>query len=222
MLVVGGGSCIACIDAIEAEGVYDIRGVVSATLPAENLMGYPAIGTNNNLPQLLISSNLTLVTVGQIKNPKIRICLFDLLKHLGARLPVIVSPKGNFSKHSLLSEGSIVMHRAVVNASVKIGKNCIVNSQALLEHGVVVQDHCHICWCSVEWKCYHWKRVFVGSGTVIKGGKCGRKCGDWCWTGCFAGCGEWCGDQPCKVSEKFGSLLKLVSIIMGILSLLNN
>ena len=164
MLVVGGGSCIACIDAIEAEGVYDIRGVVSATLPAENLMGYPPIGTNNNLPQLLISSNLTLVTVGQIKNPKIRICLFDLLKHLGARLPVIVLPKGNFSKHSLLSEGSIVMHRAVVNASVKIGENCILNSQALLEYWIVVQGHCHIS-----------TGVLLNGNVTIGKGSCGSR-----------------------------------------------
>ena len=31
------------------------------------------------------------------------------------------------------------MHRAVVNASVKIGENCILNSQALLEYWIVVQ-----------------------------------------------------------------------------------
>ena len=171
LLVGGGGHCIACIDVIEAEGVYDIRGVVSATVSTEKLMGYPAIGTDNDLPQLLKSSNLALVTVGQVKNPKIRIRLFDLLKHLGAQLPVIVSPKGYLSKHSLIGEGSIVMHRAVVNAGAKIGKNCIVNSQALLEHGVVVQDHCHISTgVLLNGNVTIGKGSFVGSGTVIKEG----------------------------------------------------
>ena len=64
LLVGGGGHCIACIDVIETEGVYDIRGIVSATVPTENLLGYPEIGTDNDLPQLLRSSNLALVTVG--------------------------------------------------------------------------------------------------------------------------------------------------------------
>ena len=171
LLVGGGGHCIACIDVIEAEGVYDIRGVVSATVPTENLMGYPGVGTDNDLPQLLRSSNLALVTVGQIKNPQIRIRLFDLLKHLGARLPVIISPKGYFSKHSSIGEGSIVMHRAVVNASVKIGKNCIVNSQALLEYSVVVQGHYHISTgVLLNGNVTIGKGSFVGSGTVIKEG----------------------------------------------------
>ena len=102
LLVGGGGHCTACIDVIEAEGKYHIRGVVQATVSPENLLGYSAIGSDDDLPQLLDSSNLALVTVGQIKNPEIRIRLFELLKHLGARLPVIVSPRAYFSEHGLI------------------------------------------------------------------------------------------------------------------------
>lgn len=171
LLVGGGGHCISCIDVIEAAGAYHIRGVVQATVSSENLMGYPAIGSDHDLPELLKSSNFALVTVGQIKSPDKRVRLFDLLKHLGARLPVIVSPKGYFSKHSLIAEGSIVMHSAVVNAGVRIGKNCIVNSKALLEHGVVLQDHCHISTgVLLNGNVTIGKGSFVGSGTVIKEG----------------------------------------------------
>ena len=171
LLVGAGGHCISCIDVIETVGEYEIRGVVQPSVSSEKIMGYSAIGSDADLPELLKSSNWALVTVGQIKCPDIRVRLFYLLKHLGARLPVIVSPQSYLSKHSLIGEGSIVMHRAVVNAGVKIGKNCIVNSQALLEHGVVVQDHCHISTgVLLNGNVTIGKGSFVGSGTVIKEG----------------------------------------------------
>jgi UDP-3-O-[3-hydroxymyristoyl] glucosamine N-acyltransferase len=40
--------------------------------------------------------------------------------------------------------GTIIMLRAILNAGAAIGINCIFNSRALVEHGVIVQDHDHI------------------------------------------------------------------------------
>ena len=36
------------------------------------------------------------------------------------------------------------MHGAVINASAIVGCNCIINSQALVEHDTVIGDHCHV------------------------------------------------------------------------------
>ncbi len=36
------------------------------------------------------------------------------------------------------------MHHSLVNANAKIGKNCIINTKALIEHDSIVEDHCHI------------------------------------------------------------------------------
>ena len=33
------------------------------------------------------------------------------------------------------------MHGAIVNALASVGRNCIVNSQSLIEHDAVVMDH---------------------------------------------------------------------------------
>ena len=32
------------------------------------------------------------------------------------------------------------MHGAIISANVKIGKNCIINSNALIEHGCLIED----------------------------------------------------------------------------------
>ena len=70
--------------------------------------------------------------------------LFDLLQRHGYGLPVIVSPHAYVSLHATVDAGSIVMHGAVVNASAVVGRNCILNSQSLVEHDAVIGDHCHV------------------------------------------------------------------------------
>ena len=49
------------------------------------------------------------------------------------------------------------MHHALVNANTKIGKNCIINTKALVEHDCIVEDNCHISTASV-----------VNGGVVVK------------------------------------------------------
>ena len=171
LLVGGGGHCHACIDVIEATNLYEIKGVVQPKAASEHVLGYPVIGSDDDLPQLLKNSKLALIVVGQIESPQARIRLFDLLKQLGAELAVVVSPKAHVSRHSFIGEGSIIMHGAIVNAGARVGNNCIVNSQALLEHHVDVHDHCHISTGALlNGNVTIGSGSFVGSGAVIKQG----------------------------------------------------
>lgn len=171
LLIGGGGHCCSCIDVIESTKNFQIRGVVQPKFSADSVLGYSIIGSDDDLPRLIKRSKLALITVGQIKNPTVRIQLFDFLTQLGAELAVVISPKAHFSRRSFIGEGSIVMHGAIVNANVRIGKNCIVNSQALLEHDVVIHDHCHISTGAlVNGNVTVGKGSFVGSGAVLKQG----------------------------------------------------
>jgi len=171
LLVGGGGHCHSCIDVIEAADIYRIEGVVQPRLSSELVMGYRVIGSDDDLPQLLKKSKSALITVGQIKTPETRIRLFDLLKKLDAESPIVVSPKAYCSKHSVIGEGSIIMHGAVVNAGARIGNNCIVNSQALVEHGVEIDDHCHISTgARINGDVNIGRGSFIGSGVIIREG----------------------------------------------------
>ena len=145
ILIGGGGHCKSCIDVIEQEGRFKIAGIVD--LPEklhQRILGYEIIATDDDLPDLVKEYNYFFVTLGQIKTPNKRIRLFEMLKDLGAKLPVIVSPLSYVSKHAEIEEGTIIMHYALVNAEAKIGKNCIINTSALIEHDAVIKDHCHI------------------------------------------------------------------------------
>lgn len=145
LLIGGGGHCKSVIDVIEQENRFKIAGIIDKKeLVGSNVLGYKIIGCDEDLNALRQDYMYALVTVGQIKSHESRMALFDMLKHLGYELPVIISPLAYVSKHSHIGEGTIVMHHALVNAHVSIGKNCIINTKALIEHDAMVEDHCHI------------------------------------------------------------------------------
>jgi len=146
ILVGGGGHCRACIDVIEQENRFEIAGIVERTGVKANgmVMGYPILGTDDELAGLRKDFTLAFITVGQIKSPDIRINLFESLKIHGFELPIIISPLSYVSRHSEVGNGTIIMHHALVNAGAFIGSNCIINSKALVEHDAIVENHCHI------------------------------------------------------------------------------
>ena len=170
LLIGAGGHARSCIDVLEEENQFEIAGLIEKSESISNeSLGYPVIGTDDDLKVLRQQYKNALITVGQIKSPKIRIKLYQLLKELDFTLPVIVSSHAYVSKHAQIGEGSIIMHGVIINANAKIGNNCIINNRALIEHDVVIGDHCHIATgaiingeVSVE------NETFIGSGVVTK------------------------------------------------------
>ncbi len=163
ILIGGGGHCKACIDVIELSGYFHIKGIVDVPDKLQQkLLGYEIIATDDNLPQLVNENENFLVTLGQIKSPEKRIRIFQILKDLKAKLPIIISPLSYVSRHAQIDEGTIVMHHALVNAGAHIGKNCIINSKALIEHDAVIANHCHIATGAIING-----GVTVGSGTFF-------------------------------------------------------
>jgi sugar O-acyltransferase (sialic acid O-acetyltransferase NeuD family) len=171
-LLGAGGHCRSCIDVIEAEGRYVIRGiVVKQGSDSAGVMGYGVAGTDEELSVLLREVPDALVTVGQIKSPDARIALYRAVKSAGGRLPFIVSPGAVVSRHAAIGEGTIVMHGAVVNACSTIGVNSIINSLALVEHDAVVGDHCHISTgVRLNGGVVVGEGTFIGSGSVVREG----------------------------------------------------
>lgn len=161
ILIGGGGHCKSAIDVIEQEGKYKIAGIVDKkNLLGSKVLGYPVIGTDIDINRLAKNYQNALITLGFIKNPTLRIKLFNLAKKAGFKLPSIVSPRAYISRHSKIGVGTILMHNVIVNANSVIGDNCIINSKALIEHDCLISSHSHI-----------------STNVVINGGvKVGAKC----------------------------------------------
>jgi|TARA_B100000315_G_C14489693_1_gene546983 sugar O-acyltransferase (sialic acid O-acetyltransferase NeuD family) len=170
ILVGSGGHARSCVDVIELSGHFKIAGLIEKdhTNSQENL-GYPIIGTDDDLPDLRQDYEVALVTVGQINSAATRVRLFNMLNDLKYKLPVIVSPIAYVSKHAKIGDGTIVMHNVMINANAKIGKNCIINNKTLIEHDAVIGDHCHISTGAiVNGEVQVGEGTFIGSGAVTK------------------------------------------------------
>lgn len=145
LLIGAGGHCKSCIDVIEQQGIYEIAGIIDKPdSPSDSVLGYPVVGTDNDLEKLRATFDYAFITIGHLKQVKSRIRVYEQLKQLDFQLPVIVSSLSYVSKYAIIGAGTIIMHHAVVNVHAKIGNNCIVNTKALVEHDAQVGDHCHV------------------------------------------------------------------------------
>lgn len=145
LLIGGGGHCRSLIDVIEAEGQFEIVGIIDIPEKiGEIVLGYTIIGSNEDLGRLREECTHALIAFGQIKSPDGRIRMFEHLKAMGYTLPTIISPRAYVSKHARIGEGSVIFHDALVNANATVGNNCIINTKALIEHDCTIGDHCHI------------------------------------------------------------------------------
>jgi len=169
ILIGAGGHAKACIDVIELEKKFKIVGLVD--IHRKKIFNYNTIGADKDLRKLIKLTKYAHIAIGQIKNNLIREKIFKKLKNIGFKLPVIISPISYVSNHSKIAEGTIIMHHAIINAGVKIGRNCIINSKSLLEHDVMIGDNSHVATNAViNGECTIGKNCFIGSGSILKEG----------------------------------------------------
>ena len=169
IIIGGGGHAHSCIDIIEQCNRFEIAGIVDANKPVgQSVLGYKVIGADGDLHELRREFEHAFIAIGQIETADLRVALFSTLRELDFNVPQFISPESYISRHSKIGDGSIVMHGAIVNANTEIGVNSIINSNALLEHDVLIGDHCHIATASVlNGGVTVESRSFVGSGSII-------------------------------------------------------
>jgi len=172
LLIGAGGHAVACIGVVEAEKRFQIAGLVGRKEEVgRRILGYPVLGTDEDLPGLVRKIPHFLIAIGQIKTPILRQKAFDKAGSLGARLPIIRSPFSHVSSKAILRDGTIVMPGVIVQPGVEVGKNCILNSRCLVEHGVNIGDHCHISTGAIlNGDVRVGPGSFVGSGAILREG----------------------------------------------------
>lgn len=77
-----------------------------------------------------------------IGNPIVR---KSIAESLDVKWHTAIHPRAVVSKlDTTIGEGTVIMANAVVNPSAKIGKHCIINTGAIVEHDNVLCDFVHI------------------------------------------------------------------------------
>lgn len=172
LLIGGGGHCVSCINTIESLVDWNIIGIIDCIDKiGKKVLGYPVIGSDDDLSSLNKKYSKALISIGQISHATTRKSLYQSLLSLGFVFPVFVDSSAHVSKHSTIGDGTILMHQSFVNARVAVGVNCIINTNSALEHDVLVGDHCHISTGAIiNGNCVIGDECFIGSGTVVSNG----------------------------------------------------
>ena len=165
ILLGGGGHCKSVIDVAESAG-YNILGILNPENVGHPVLDYKIFGTDDDIPQYVDNAEFV-ITVGFIKNPAIRIKLYNKVKELGGKLATIIASTAYVSKYAQIGEGTVIMHNAFVNAGAKVGDNCIISSFANIEHDAIIGNQCHISTGAiVNGECVVGENTFIGSQSV--------------------------------------------------------
>jgi sugar O-acyltransferase (sialic acid O-acetyltransferase NeuD family) len=79
-----------------------------------------------------------------IGNNTIREKVQKKLEAEGASIPVLIHPNAVIGEQVDLSPGTVVMAGVVINCCTKIGKGCIINTGATIDHDNLIEDYVHI------------------------------------------------------------------------------
>ena len=140
-----GGHALSCIDAIERQKKFKIKGIFyKKNNYKKNILNYPLIKENDKNIKKILGKKYGLVCIGQIKTSKFRKKIFNKMKKEGFSPAKVISPRSTIYKNTEIGEGTIVMNGVVINPNVKIGKSllkCVhpMKSNEAINHRLLFQ-----------------------------------------------------------------------------------
>lgn len=142
LLLGGGGHAKVIADILESSGAIELAGFVSVEEQPEELLGYPRLGGDADLPRLLDGGiRLAFPAIGDNRRRGLAIAE---LQRIGFEIANAVSVDAIVSRHATLAHGIAIMPGAVVNAGTRIGPGAIVNTNASVDHDCEIGECAHI------------------------------------------------------------------------------
>jgi sugar O-acyltransferase (sialic acid O-acetyltransferase NeuD family) len=130
------GHAKVIIDSLKASG-KKISGLFDDNPEVKELLGYNVFGPFDPIrlgdEELIISVGLNHIRKKIVEN------LPGNIRYGNA-----IHPSAIISEHASLGEGTVVMQGAVIQSCVSIGKHCIINTTASVDHDCLLEDYVHI------------------------------------------------------------------------------
>jgi sugar O-acyltransferase (sialic acid O-acetyltransferase NeuD family) len=174
LLYGAGGHSKVIIDCLAEAGI-EIEGIFDDDQDLVSLNGYSVIGSydETECPDLKL-----IISIG---DNKVRKKITENVKH---RFATAIHPSAVVSKFARIDVGSMIIHGAIIQTGVTIGKHSIINTGASIDHDCKLGNYVHVspkaCLCA---------SVHVGDGTHIGASATvlpGVKIGKWCVIGAGA------------------------------------
>ncbi|WP_431284620.1 acetyltransferase [Humitalea sp. 24SJ18S-53] len=168
-LVLGTGAHAAVlVEALRAQGLWEPVGLVGPAPPGRE-MGVAWLGDVEILPRLRAEGIAAgFVAIGDNATRQRQ---GDVLAGAGFALPVAVHPAAWVSPSASLGDGAMVLVRAVVGTGSQVGRLCIINSGAIVDHDNRIHEAAHIApGCALSGDVTVGARTLVGVGSAVRPG----------------------------------------------------
>jgi sugar O-acyltransferase (sialic acid O-acetyltransferase NeuD family) len=175
MLLYGGsGHAKVIIDCLLANHLA-VHGLFDDNSALTSLLHFPVLGPYD--PKCLPAEEL-IISIG---NNRIRQKVAANIRHVFGKT---IHPSALLSTFATLDEGSVLIHQSVVQAGSVIGKHCIINTSASVDHDCMLEDFVHISpHATLSGNVKVGEGTHIGAGaTVIQGISIGK----WCMVGAGA------------------------------------
>jgi sugar O-acyltransferase (sialic acid O-acetyltransferase NeuD family) len=186
VLIIGSsGHARVIVDVMERAGTHKIVGLLDDSKTRGVIeLGYPVLGTIADLPEIIRQHNPTgfIVSIGD--NWK-RAIVAQKIQQLAPTLKAVnaVHPSAQIARTAVLGDGVAIMAGAVVNSNASIGRFCIINTRASVDHdstleefasigpGATVSGNVHIgAYSAICLQASVAEKVSIGSHTVVGAG----------------------------------------------------
>jgi sugar O-acyltransferase (sialic acid O-acetyltransferase NeuD family) len=104
------------------------------------VMGLQVIGKSADAIKYVEDSDI-FVAIG---NNATREKIMNELGLASASIPVLIHPNAILGEQVELGTGTVVMAGVVINSCTRVGKGCIINTGATLDHDNTIEDYVHI------------------------------------------------------------------------------
>ena len=135
ILIGGGGHARVISSIVEAQKAATVVGLFDSNPEVKSLDGIENFHKYN--PDQFPNA-LAIVAIG---DNKIRKQLAQTIQHVFGKL---IHPSASIDPLSLVGEGSVVMHHAVIQRGTRVGKHGIINTASSIDHDCVLGDFVHI------------------------------------------------------------------------------
>lgn len=109
------------------------RGFLDARAPLPPMLGLPVLGD-----EAAHDGGPLLIALG---GNRLRL---EAAARLACPLPVLLHPSVLRARSAEIAEGAVIMPRAVLGALARIGRLALVNTGAIIEHDVVLEEGAHV------------------------------------------------------------------------------
>lgn len=141
VIIGAGGHAKVIADIIEKSGdeivgFLDDNKEIGTTIIKE----YKVIGDlNNRFAMAVTKENLEfIIAIGDNKKRE------EISHSPNLKFYTAIHPSAQIGLDVEIQEGTVIMANACINSSAKIGKHCIINTGAIIEHDNIIEDFVHI------------------------------------------------------------------------------